>query len=106
LGDARRTARDALTALNVKRKDMHLHDLRHWYGALLRTKGIPLQLIAPLLGHRSSVITERYAHLQVETLRIETERVMLAIEPPAPLRIAPPAKRGRQHKARRKAVAR
>jgi integrase len=93
--------RDALIALNINRDGMHLHDLRHWYAALLRSKGMKVQDIAPLLGHKTSAITERYAPLQVDTLRNEMEQVVLAIEPPAPKQIAPPAsKRGRKAVAR------
>jgi integrase len=85
--DAARTA--------IGRSELHVHDLRHFYASALLNEGAPLHLIAPLLGHRSSQITARYAHLRVETLRAERQRLTLAIAPPAPKRIA-----------RRKAVAR
>lgn len=40
------------------------HILRHTYGSLLASKGVPLQVIAELLGHSDTRITNRhYAHL-------------------------------------------
>ena len=40
------------------------HILRHTYGSLLASKGVPLQVIAELLGHADTRITSRhYAHL-------------------------------------------
>lgn len=92
----------------IGRDTMTVHDHRHWFATVLLNKGgIPKHLIAPLLGHRSSAVTDRYAHLQVSALQVETERAMLALAPPAPKRIAPPAsKRGRHRSARRKAAAR
>ena len=38
--------------------------LRHTYGSLLASRGVPLQVIAELLGHADTRITSRhYAHL-------------------------------------------
>lgn len=50
------------------------HVLRHTYGSLLASKGVPLQVIAELLGHSDTRITNRhYAHLMpsyvADTLR-------------------------------------
>jgi integrase len=40
------------------------HVLRHTYGSLLASKGVPLQVIAELLGHSDTRVTSRhYAHL-------------------------------------------
>ena len=40
------------------------HVLRHTYGSILASKGVPLQVIAELLGHSDTRITSRhYAHL-------------------------------------------
>jgi len=40
------------------------HDLRHTYGSLLAMRGVPLQVIAEVLGHADTRITQRhYAHL-------------------------------------------
>ena len=50
------------------------HDLRNTYGALLAMQGVSMKVIAELLGHSDTRITEKhYAHLQesyvAETLR-------------------------------------
>jgi integrase len=44
-------------------KNFHWHDLRHTFASRLRMKGAPLEDIADLLGHKSLMMTRRYAHL-------------------------------------------
>jgi len=44
--------------------EINFHVLRHTYGSLLASKGVPLQVIAELLGHSDTRITsQHYAHL-------------------------------------------
>jgi len=44
---------------------LSFHDLRNTYGALLAMRGTPIKVIAELLGHTDTRITEKhYAHLQ------------------------------------------
>jgi integrase len=43
--------------------DVRLHDLRHSYASLAAGRGVSLQMIGKLLGHRSPQTTARYAHL-------------------------------------------
>jgi len=43
--------------------DVRLHDLRHSYASLAASKGISLQMIGMLLGHKVPATTARYAHL-------------------------------------------
>ena len=43
--------------------DVRLHDLRHSYASLAAARGISLQMIGKLLGHKTSTTTARYAHL-------------------------------------------
>jgi integrase len=44
-------------------QDVRLHDLRHSYASLAAGKGVSLQMIGKLLGHRNPATTARYAHL-------------------------------------------
>ena len=43
--------------------DVRLHDLRHSYASLAAGRGISLQMIGKLLGHKTPQTTQRYAHL-------------------------------------------
>jgi integrase len=43
--------------------DVRLHDLRHSYASLAAGRGVSLQMIGKLLGHRVAATTQRYAHL-------------------------------------------
>jgi integrase len=49
--------------IEAKIKNFHWHDLRHTFASRLRMKGAPLEDIADLLGHKSLMMTRRYAHL-------------------------------------------
>ena len=44
--------------------DVRIHDLRHTYASLLINNGVSLYEVQELLGHSSSAMTQRYAHLQ------------------------------------------
>ncbi len=44
-------------------RDVRLHDLRHSYASLAAGRGVSLQMIGKLLGHRVPATTQRYAHL-------------------------------------------
>ena len=43
--------------------DVRLHDLRHSYASLAAGRGVSLQMIGKLLGHKVAATTMRYAHL-------------------------------------------
>ncbi len=43
--------------------DVRLHDLRHSYASLAASRGVSLQMIGKLLGHKVAATTARYAHL-------------------------------------------
>jgi integrase len=43
--------------------DVRLHDLRHSYASLAAGRGVSLQMMGKLLGHRVPATTQRYAHL-------------------------------------------
>jgi integrase len=44
-------------------QDVRLHDLRHSFASLAAGRGVSLQMIGKLLGHRVPATTARYAHL-------------------------------------------
>lgn len=44
-------------------QDVRLHDLRHSYASLAASRGVSLQMIGKLLGHKVPATTQRYAHL-------------------------------------------
>ena len=45
------------------------HDLRHTCASWLVQEGVPLELVAELLGHSSLAMTRRYAHFASDNLR-------------------------------------
>jgi integrase len=47
----------------AKIDDFHIHDLRHHYASRLVQRGVPIQRVQRLLGHKTMRMTERYAHL-------------------------------------------
>ncbi|NBC48551.1 MAG: tyrosine-type recombinase/integrase [Gammaproteobacteria bacterium] len=50
--------------------ELTFHDLRHTCAAWLVQAGIPLATIRDLLGHSTVLMTERYAHLAPDNLRV------------------------------------
>lgn len=60
-----KNARNAAGMPHVK-----FHDLRRSCATLMLSKGVPMNVIAKLLGHSSTSMTEtRYAHLQLDAVR-------------------------------------
>lgn len=51
------------------------HGLRHGFGTLATSQGVPLQTVADLLGHRSITMTRRYAHVIPAAQRDALDRV-------------------------------
>lgn len=45
------------------REELHFHSLRHTTASWLTMEGIPKQVIAKVLGHATTRMTERYSHL-------------------------------------------
>jgi len=43
--------------------DVHIHDLRHTWGAMATSGGHALQTIGAVMGHRNASTTARYAHV-------------------------------------------
>ncbi len=67
----------------------HWHDLRHTFASRLRMKGTPLEDIADLLGHKSLMMTRRYAHLGPNHLHETVARLGNPAPNPAPTRNEP-----------------
>jgi site-specific recombinase XerD len=57
----------ASDALSIKPK-VTPHVLRHSCATMLTTKGTPLSTVGKLLGHRSLVTTQKYAHSEDQAL--------------------------------------
>ena len=47
----------------------HFHDLRHTFATRLVQAGVDLYKVQRLLGHKSPMMTQRYAHHYPESLR-------------------------------------
>ena len=55
--------------------DFRIHDLRHNFASMAVNSGASLYVVQNLLGHASSQTTQRYAHLQNETLLAASENI-------------------------------
>ena len=66
-GHLRRSFRLALSKAQID--DFHFHDLRHTFATRLVQAGVDLYKVQRLLGHKSPIMTQRYAHHYPESLR-------------------------------------
>ena len=68
--------------------DLRMHDLRHSFASFLINGGRTLYEVQHLLGHKSSRMTQRYAHLTDKTLREASNSIigsisgLMTFEPP------------------------
>ncbi|MBX3335859.1 MAG: tyrosine-type recombinase/integrase [Nitrospira sp.] len=53
----------------AKIQDFHFHDLRHTFATRIVQAGVDLYKVQRLLGHKSPMMTQRYAHHYPESLR-------------------------------------
>ena len=60
-------------------EDVRLHDLRHTVASIAAMKGVPLPVVARLLGHRQVRMTLRYAHVGDREVEAAAERIGRAI---------------------------
>jgi integrase len=84
--------------------DVRLHDLRHSYASLAAGRGISLQMIGKLLGHRVPATTQRYAHLARDAVSAVSEDIgatMVAAMDRRPRRIAGVANLSAERRRRR-----
>jgi integrase len=61
--------------LEDRRQKITFHSLRHTFASWAAMAGIPLFVIGQALGHRTSVMTQRYAHLSPDSQRAAFEAV-------------------------------
>ena len=66
-GHLRRSFRLALSKAQIE--DFHFHDLRHTFATRLVQAGVDIYKVQRLLGHKSPIMTQRYAHHYPESLR-------------------------------------
>jgi integrase len=78
-GHLRRAFRLALGKARID--DFHFHDLRHTFATRLVQAGVDLYKVQRLLGHKSPVMTQRYAHHYPESLR-DGVRILDPVVPP------------------------
>lgn len=58
-----------------RRDRVVFHTLRHTYASWLALDGVPLLMIAELLGHATTAMTQRYAHLCPDAKRQAVDRL-------------------------------
>ena len=66
-GHLRRSFRLALSKAKIE--EFRFHDPRHTFATRLVQAGIDLYKVQQLLGHKSPIMTQRYAHHYPESLR-------------------------------------
>lgn len=74
-GDAHREWWEGVRA-EAKLEDFRWHDLRHTFATRLVRNGVSLYEISELLGHKTLVMTRRYAHLDRAHLRRAVDRLV------------------------------
>jgi len=79
LGNLRKAFEGACHRAGIK--DFRFHDLRHSFCSALAQRGVPLQTIAELAGHRTLVMAQRYAHLSPQVLQGAVEQAARFFSP-------------------------
>jgi integrase len=54
--------------------DVRMHDLRHGFASVAVADGNSLYLVGKVLGHSQAATTQRYAHLQLDPVRVVADR--------------------------------
>lgn len=62
------------TVTEIRRADLHMHDIRHARAAALLRAGVTLGVAAQVLGHDPAVLARRYGHLETDALRRAQEQ--------------------------------
>jgi site-specific recombinase XerD len=73
--------------ITAKVDNFRWHDLRHTFASRLVMKGVDLTSVQKLLGHRSILTTQRYAHLSLGHLQSAVEKLVdTSMDTPKPSR--------------------
>ena len=67
--------------------NLRIHDLKHTFCSWQAAMGTSLQVIAKTVGHADIRSTERYSHLQIDSLRESINRATRAISDAAQKKI-------------------
>jgi integrase len=65
---------------NAGLQDVRLHDLRHSYASLAAGRGVSLQMIGKLLGHKVAATTARYSHLARDAVAAVNDELGAAMQ--------------------------
>lgn len=57
-------------------KNFHWHDLRHTFASRLVMRGVDIRQVQELLGHKSILMTMRYAHLSPDSRAAAAEKIV------------------------------
>ena len=58
---------------------LRIHDLRHTFGSNLSSQGVPVQMVAKMMGHSSTRMTEQYARPDAEVTRSVVAQALEAV---------------------------
>jgi site-specific recombinase XerD len=83
----------AQACATAKVDNFRWHDLRHTFASRLVMKGVDLRSVQELLGHKSIVTTQRYAHLSPDHQKANVQKLVMEVK------CASCAVRGREQKA-------
>lgn len=75
-----------------------LHALRHTFGTVALSEGVPLAAVGAMLGHRDPATTARYAKYEGQKARAAADVAGTALAPIAPQDVTPIHRRGNQRR--------
>ena len=61
--------------------DLRIHDLRHSFASFLINANVPISTVSKAFGHSSIVMSQRYAHLEHQTVRAAMEQAASTMVP-------------------------